>query len=77
MYSTASFVHAAGKTVTREGEMVSLDAAGDTAVYEFIPIEVRCDENGITAWQKATGPTNRHLSISETWIDIPGRWLTP
>jgi len=61
MYSTASFVHAAGKTVTREGEMVSLDEAGDRAVYEFIPIEVRCDENGITAWQKAKGPTDRHL----------------
>jgi len=61
MYSTASFIHAAGKTVTREGEMVLLDAAGDRAVYEFIPIEVRCDENGITAWQKANGPTDRHL----------------
>ena len=61
MYSTASFVHAAGKTVTREGELVSLDAAGDSAVYEFIPIEVRCDESGITEWQKAKGPANRHL----------------
>ncbi len=61
MYSTASFVHAAGKTVTRGGEMVSLEVAGDSAVYEFIPIDVHCDENGITEWKRAEGPTHRHL----------------
>ena len=32
MYSTASFVHAAGKTVTVDGEVVSLEAAGESAV---------------------------------------------
>jgi hypothetical protein len=61
MYSTASFIHAAGKTVTVEGEIVSLGAAGERAVYEFLPIDVRCDEHGITAWQKAKGSTDRHI----------------
>jgi len=59
MYSTASFIHAAGKTVTVEGQIVSLEAAGESAVYEFMPIDVRCNEHGITAWQKAKGPTDR------------------
>jgi hypothetical protein len=61
MYSTASFIHAAGKTVTVEGEIVSLDAAGDRAVYEFLPIDAHCDENGITDWQKAKGFTDRYI----------------
>ena len=61
MYSTASFVHAAGKTVTSEGEILPLEAAGERAVYEFIPIDVRCDENGITEWQKAKGSTDRYI----------------
>jgi len=59
MYSTASFIHAAGKTVTVEGEIVPLESAGVSAVYEFMPIDVHCDEHGITAWQKARGPTDR------------------
>jgi hypothetical protein len=61
MYSTASFVHAAGKTVTVEGEIVSLETAGASAVYEFLPIDVRCDDHGITAWQRAKGSTDRHM----------------
>jgi hypothetical protein len=61
MYSTASFVHAAAKTVTVEGEIVSLESAGDSAVYEFLPIEVRCDDHGITAWQKAKGSADRYI----------------
>jgi hypothetical protein len=61
MYSTASFLHAAGKAVTFEGEIVSLEAAGEGAVYEFIPIDVHCDDNGITEWQKAKGSSDRYI----------------
>jgi hypothetical protein len=61
MYSTASFIHAAGKTVTSEGEIVSLEAAGKSAVYEFLPIDVRCDETGITDWQTAKASTDRYI----------------
>lgn len=61
MWSTAAFVHAAGKTVTVDGKIVSLEAAGENAAYEFMPIEVSCDGNGMIDWRKARGRTDRHF----------------
>jgi hypothetical protein len=61
MWCTAGFLHVAGKTVTLDGQIASLDAAEETAAYEFVPIEVRCDANGITEWRKAEKPTNRYI----------------
>jgi hypothetical protein len=61
MWSTAAFVHAAGRVVTVDGKVLSAEAAGERAAYEFVPVNVRCDENGITNWQKANGPTGRYI----------------
>ena len=61
MSSTAGFLHAAGKTVTSDGNIVSLQTAPDNAAYEFMPIEVTCDETGITEWQKTGKPTDRFI----------------
>jgi len=61
MWSTAAFVHAAGQVVTVDGEVLAAEAAGERAAYEFVPVNVRCDENGITSWQKVNGPANRYI----------------
>ena len=61
MWGTAGFLHLAGKTVTLEGKIVSLDAAKETAAYEFVPIEVCCNLNGITEWHMATAQTRRFI----------------
>jgi hypothetical protein len=53
MYCTAGFLHATGKTVTLEGEIVSADAANEQAVYEFVSIEARCGADGITPLAKS------------------------
>ena len=61
MWTTTAFVHAAGKTVTVDGKVVAPQAAVEDAVFDFVPIEVHCDENGITEWQQAKGPTDRYI----------------
>jgi hypothetical protein len=61
MWSTAAFVHAAGQVVTVDGRVLPAEAAGEAAAYEFVPVHVRCDENGITNWQKANGSTGRYI----------------
>jgi hypothetical protein len=61
MCCTAGFLHVAGKTVTLDGQIVPLEAATEKAAYEFIPIEVRCNTDGITEWQKAQKPSSRYI----------------
>lgn len=53
MWCTAGFLHGAGKTVTTEGEIISLDTAESNTVFSFEPITVHCGEDGITSWQYA------------------------
>ena len=61
MWSTAGFVHAAGRVVTVDGDLVSQGASGGRDAYEFLPIQVRCDSDGITSWEPARTPTNRYI----------------
>jgi len=61
MCCTAGFLHAAGKIVTSDGEIVSLQTANEAAAFEFVPIEVRCNADGITDWRKAKKATNRWI----------------
>lgn len=51
MWSTAGQLHAAGLTVTREGRIVPVKEAGDSAVFDFVPVQVECNEQGITHWR--------------------------
>lgn len=60
MWCTGGFLHAAGMTVTKEGEIVPL-TSGQKGVFEFIPVNVTCDEKGRTAWNRTEGKTNRYL----------------
>ncbi|MBI4889503.1 MAG: hypothetical protein HY821_02685 [Acidobacteria bacterium] len=50
MWCTAGFLHTAGKTVTREGEIVALGATKEP-VFTFDPIRVKCGANGVTEWE--------------------------
>jgi len=61
MYCTAGFFHVAGKGVTSDGEIVDLRKGGDESLFTFDPIDVQCDDLGITRWTPAKGSTNRFL----------------
>ncbi len=61
MWCTAGFLHAAGRTVTSEGEMVTLEQGRENQVYTFEPIEITCDDSGVTRWRPDTGSTGRYI----------------
>lgn len=56
MWCTGGFLHATGRTVTVDGEIVPLAAAGGRAVFTFDPIEATCADDGNVRWSPATGP---------------------
>jgi hypothetical protein len=61
MWCTAGFLHATGRTVTRDGRIVPLAEAKDAAVFTFDPIEVACDESGVTQWRPNAAGSNRYI----------------
>jgi len=61
MWSVANFLHVAGVTVTVDGEVVPLKAAGGSAVYTFQPVRISCNENAVTTWQPDPRSTNRYM----------------
>jgi len=52
MWCTGGFLHAAGYTVSREGDIVPLDKAGDSSVFTFDPVRVTGSDNGVTRWNR-------------------------
>ncbi len=60
MWCTAGFLHAAGLTVTKSGEIVPLNAARD-AVFTFEPVHVQCTAAGMTEWTKDPKSRNRFI----------------
>ncbi len=61
MWCTAGLLHAAGYTVTREGETLPRADAQVPAVFDFEPIEVTCETSGVTKWSPASRSANRFL----------------
>lgn len=61
MYSTGGFFHAAGKSITRNGEIVRLDEGQENAVYTYEPIEISCDDMGNVMWHVAQQTSNRFI----------------
>jgi len=61
MWNTAGFLHAAGRTVSTEGKIVTLGEPGESPVYGFEPVGVTCDDGGVTRWRTENGLTNRHI----------------
>jgi len=55
------FFHAAGLSVTLDGEIVPLKDVGDKAVFSYEPAHVTCDAHGRTSWQLTSEPTNRFM----------------
>jgi len=50
MWCTAGFLHAAGHTVTRDGQIVPLNEKYAQPVFILDAIKVKCDDNGLTHW---------------------------
>lgn len=50
MWCTAGFLHAAGYTVTRDGQIVSGNEKRARPVFTFDAVKVKCDDNGLTQW---------------------------
>jgi hypothetical protein len=61
MWCTGGFLHAAGYTVSPDGEIVSLDDSTEQPVFTFDPIRVTCDENGVTEWTHDPHSENRFI----------------
>jgi hypothetical protein len=61
MWCTGGFLHVVGKTVTREGRIVSQEEAGKEAIFTFDPIRVTCNDRGVTKWSSAK--TSKHRFI--------------
>ncbi len=49
MWCTAGFLHAAGKKITAEGEIVDENSAKES-IFSFLPVDVSCDDEGFTTW---------------------------
>ncbi|MBI5683638.1 MAG: hypothetical protein HZC54_01025 [Verrucomicrobia bacterium] len=60
MWCTAGFLHAAGLTVTKSGEIMPLKSATD-AVFTFEPTRVKCSAAGVTEWTKDPQSKNRFI----------------
>lgn len=61
MWCTGGFLHAAGYAVTREGVIVPNMRDCNNEVFTFDPIEVTCDDNGITKWSVQKSSVNRFI----------------
>ena len=62
MWCTGGFLHAAGKTVSRNGRIVLPSRSPAPIFFVFDPIKVRCDENGVTQWVPGDKSSNRYIS---------------
>lgn len=60
MWCTGGFLHAVGKTVTRDGQIVPLGHAKDP-VFTFDPVQITCSEKGVTRWQAGASSPKRLL----------------
>jgi hypothetical protein len=60
MWCTAGFLHAAGLTVTKSGEIVPLKSAREP-VFVFEPIRMKCSAAGVTEWAKDLQSKNRFI----------------
>jgi hypothetical protein len=60
MWCTAGFLHAVGKTVTRDGRIAPLGNVKDP-VFTFDPVQVTCSEEGVTRWRAGANSPKRLL----------------
>jgi hypothetical protein len=60
MWCTGGFLHAAGLTVSRSGQIVPRNGNADP-VFTFDPIRVTCSPEGVTEWSADPGATKRFI----------------
>lgn len=61
MWCTAGFLHAAGYTVTGDGQIASLTEKRTLPVFTFDGVRVECDDNGLTRWTADNGSRDRFI----------------
>jgi hypothetical protein len=61
MWCTAGFIHAVGRSVTPDGDILLLSEVGKDAVFTFDPIEVECSDNGVTRWRPVEEAQGRFI----------------
>jgi hypothetical protein len=64
MWCTAGLFHAAGYVVAARGEIRQRDGAESATVFQFEPIRVTCDENGVSSWHADPSSQNRFIPSS-------------
>lgn len=61
MWCTGGFLHEAGYTVSRYGDIIPIGEASNLPVFTFDPIKIRCDDSGITEWAYDKHSKNRFI----------------
>jgi hypothetical protein len=61
MWCTGEFFHVAGLGVDSQGTIKPLAELGKDSVYEFEPIQVKCNEKGEVEWDPEPKSTNRFI----------------
>jgi len=61
MWCTAGFLHAAGHTVTRNGQIVPLNKKHTEPVITFDAIKVECGDNNVTRWTRDGSSKDRFI----------------
>lgn len=61
MWCTAGFLHAAGYTVSRDGQIVSGNEKQAQPVFTFDAVKVKCDNNDLTHWVGDDGSKDRFI----------------
>jgi len=64
MWCTAGFLHSAGLGVDREGGVFR--TGHGASIFDFEPVTVKCDEEGLTRWEAASQAKDRFiLSVAD------------
>jgi hypothetical protein len=61
MWCTAGFFHAAGYTVCGDGQIVPLNGKSKSPVFTFDPIQIKCEDNGVTKWKHDESSKRRFI----------------
>lgn len=60
MWSTAGFFHMLSQSVDKVGKIIA-GSNEDDAIFGFLPVDIKCDPNGVTTWTNAGADSNRFL----------------
>jgi len=61
MWCTAGFLHAAGKSVTKDGEIAPIAASGNSGVFTFVPVRLEVVAPRQIKWSHNAGAKDRFI----------------